>query len=492
MYQTISAHFDSTYSIEHNNRLLISPNVNPELSCNNYYCVESGKTHPNITQIYDKIFEQSFREFQAKQKPSRRTDMTYLEYIRTKSAAANAKTTDARHKNNAIKEAYEVVICIGNRNTIPFGSVEFNQVAELLKETCDRIVNLPYVVAVTDKELQDKSWRPPDNCLVVLNLVTHCDEPNSCPGIHFTFIPCCKSSRGPERQALLKQTFKALGYDTVYEIAKDKNGNPIQKVDKNNKPVFDNKGNPVYKKCLVKKGVLDWLEAEIKTPLAAQMKERYGWERASTAGGRFHLDVKDYKIYTKNLEIETMNKKLANKYDDIEMINNKHYNSLLNYNKHEQDDYNACWKEYSKITQNFWDWYKREKALLKTMRTSIKTDDERRKLEIDHINNLLFRSNNLIEIIILLIMKIYYMLSNQQRNNYEKEIKSIIEQQSKLSKIAKEMSTNNHKTLKELKSHTCETELIKELESIRNKLIQEYDNTYKNKNMRDVNQIFDN
>lgn len=492
MYQTISAHFDSTFSIEHNNRLLISPNVNPELSCNNYYCVESGNTHASIEQIYDKIFEQSFRNFQAKQKPSRRVDVSYLEYIRTKSAEANAKTTDARHKNSAIKEAYEVCICIGNRDTIPFGSIEFKQAAELLKETCDRIVNLPYVVTITDKELQDKSWRPPDNCLVVYNLCLHVDEPNSCPGIHFTFIPVCHAKRGSERQALLKQTFKALGYDTVYEIAKDKNGNPIQKVDKNNKPVFDNKGNPVYKKCLVKKGVLDWLESEIKQPLAVQMKERYGWERVSTVGGRSHLDVKDYKIYTKNLELETMNKKLANKYDDIEMINNKHYNSLLNYNKHEQNDYNACWKEYSKITQNFWDWYKREKALLKTMRSSIKTDDERRKLEIDHINNLLFRSNNLIEIIILLIIKIYHMLSVKQRNDYERKIKSIIEQQSKLSKIAKEMSTNNHKTLKELKSHTCETELIKELESIRDKLIQEYDNTYKNKNMRDVNQIFEN
>ena len=492
MYQTISAHFDSTYSVEHNNRLLISPNVNPELSCNNYYCVESGKTHATIEQIYDKVFELSFREFQSKQKPSRRVDMSYLDYIRTKSAEANAKTTDARHKNNAIKEAYEVVICIGNRNTIPFGSTEFEQAAELLKETCDRIINLPYVVSITDKELQDESWKPPDNCLVVYNLVAHTDEPNSCPGIHFTFIPCCKAKRGSERQALLKQTFENLGYPTVYEVVKNINGDPVQKKDRNNQPVFDDKGNPVYKKRLVKGGILDWMEEEIKQPIALQMKERFGWERTSTIGGRSHLDIKDYKIYTKNLEIETMNRKIANKYDDIRTINNKHYNSLLNYNKHEQDDYNACWREYSQVTQDFWNWYKREKILLKTMRASIKTDDERRRLEIDHINNLLFRSNNLIEVIILLIMKLYYMLSAKQRNDYEREIKSIIEQQSRLSKIAKEMSTNNHKTLKELKNHTCETELIEELEMIRDKLIREYDNTYKNKNMRDVNRVFEN
>ena len=289
-----------------------------------------------------------------------------------------------------------------------------------------------------------------------------------------------------------KQTFKALGYDTVYEIAKDKNGKPIQKVDKNNKPVFDKKGNPVYKKCLVKKGVLDWLETEIKQPLAVQMQERYGWERSSTVGGRSHLSIKEYKSYIKNLELEVINKKLEQKYDDMQTMNNKHYNSLLNYNKHKQDNYNACWREYSQVTQDFWSWYKREKILLKTMRASIKTDDERRRLEIDHINNLLFRSNNLIEVIILLIMKLYYMLSAKQRNDYEREIKSIIEQQSRLSKIAKEMSTNNHKTLKELKNHTCETELIKELEMIRDKLIREYDNTYKNKNMRDVNKIFEN
>ena len=52
------------------------------------------------------------------------------------------------------------------------------------------------------------------------------------------------------------------------------------------------------------------------------------------------------------------------------------------------------------------------------------------------------------------------------KKQFEREIKSIIEQQSRLSKIAKEMSTNNHKTLKELKNHTCETEFIKELEMI--------------------------
>ena len=34
-------------------------------------------------------------------------------------------------------------------------------------------------------------------------------------------------------------------------------------------------------------------------------------------------------------------------------------------------------------------------------------------------------------------------------------------------------------------------ELIKEVELIRDKLIKEYDNTYKNKNMRDVNRVFD-
>lgn len=491
MYQTISAHFDSTFSIEHNNRLLISPNVNPELSCNNYYCVESGKTHATIEQIYDKVFEHSFRDFQAKQKPSRRVDMSYLDYIRTKSAEANAKTTDARHKNNAIKEAYEVVICIGNRNTIPFGSTEFEQAAELLKETCDRIVNLPYVVSITDKELQDESWTPPDNCLIVYNLVCHVDE-NSCPGIHITFLPCCQSNRGPERQALLKQTFKALGYDTVYEIAKDKNGKPIQKVDKNNKPVFDNKGNPVYKKYLVKKGVLDWLESEIKQPLAVQMQERYGWERCSTVGGRSHLSIKEYKSYIKNLELEVINKKIEQKYDDMQMISSKHYESLLDYNKHKKEDFNAAWKAYSKISSSFWEWYRSESVLLKAVKKSIKTEEQKRRLEIDHINNLLFKSNNLIEIIILLIMKIYYMLTAKQRNDYEKEIKSIIEQQSRLSKIAKEMSTNNHKTLKELKNHTCETELIKELELIRDKLIKEYDNTYKNKNMRDVNRVFEN
>lgn len=41
--KTISGHYDSVYSVEHNNRTIISKNVDVSRSESNYYCVSAGK-----------------------------------------------------------------------------------------------------------------------------------------------------------------------------------------------------------------------------------------------------------------------------------------------------------------------------------------------------------------------------------------------------------------------------------------------------------------
>ena len=72
---------------------------------------------------------------------------------------------------------------------------------------------------VTQKELDDPSWKPPFEAgLIVYHMVYHGDE-NS-PHIHMTYIPyTTNSSKGAPIQNVFAQTFKDLGYPTTMRQA---------------------------------------------------------------------------------------------------------------------------------------------------------------------------------------------------------------------------------------------------------------------------------
>ena len=107
---------------------------------------------------------------------------------------------------------------------------------------------------------------------------------------------------------------------------------------------------------------------------------------------------------------------------------------------------------------------------------------------MNYINQLLFRSNSLLEIIILLIAKL--IISLKQRDEYDKQIQQVIKKQNELKQLAKDMSTKNAAVRKTLKDYNCREELIKEMQVLKDKLIQEYDD-YERKQLDDIFHVFD-
>ena len=221
------------------------------------------------------------------------------------------------------------------------------------------------------------------------------------------------------------------------------------------------------------------------------MDASYGWKRAEPTGSkRKHMSVQEYKEYANSLS--KLKKEIINSYDDYQTFNNKFYESIsdnnykLDYFKNKEMA--DLWNQYKNTSTQFWDWYKHEKTLMNVMRSSLKSPEEQRRLELNYINQLLFRSNSLLEIIILLIAKL--IISLKERENYDKQIKLVIKKQNELKQLAKEMSTKNAAVRKTLKDYNCHEELIKEMQVLKDKLTQEYDD-YERKQLNDIYQVFD-
>jgi len=482
--KTISAHIDTTYNLEHNNRDIVPDNVDIfRFSDNyNYYKVASGHRNDNgtyyatIDEIYGKLFEPEWREFQARQRPSRRFEGSYLEYIRDKKHKARSVTTDKRYKDHAKNEAYEIIFQIGNKDdTDWYSNIEdFEKARLLLKNLCDYIVDLPFAVVITDKELNNPNWQPPvENGIAILNLALHCDE-MSPPGIHCTIIPFCKSERGSKRQALLKQTFANLGYPTRFDIKKDEDGNPIPKYDKTGNVKSDSEGNPIYKKKAVQKGVIDWM-AEIKDRLAYQMKQMYDWDRTDILDGRKHLDIKDYKIYAKNEELKKLDRQceiLRFLSVDIQSDIVTSYVEDYNFERYRDLDKSQLWDIYRDQSRHFWNWYRQAKNEIEFDLN--KTREERKIKANDYFYNLFINSSKLLAIIAYVCSKIFYYYKNQK---YKTEIKKLSERQKELKALSKRASSDFYNKREVIKSVEDAADIIKAIEYLENEMESDYANS---------------
>lgn len=496
--KSISGHFSHKYYINHNNRTgkNISSNIDTSRTKNNYNKVTAGSKNyegvycASLSEIYNKVFESAWKEYQQKQRPARRFNGTYLDYIRQKQLE-ESKNKNFNSKSKVPYEAYEIIFQVGNSDDTGYNSNpdDYAKGCALMRKTIDYICNLPNTAIITEKELNDPDWKLPfDNGVIILNIVSNEDE--SSPHIHLSIITVASSTRGCKVQNSLSRCFENMGYPTTYTYALDEKGNRIPKRDKEGCIVTDAQGNIVYKKEVDKKGVLDWVD-EIKYYIGIEMELSYDWERAEPTGSkRKHMSVQEYKEYANSLS--QMKKEINHSYDEYQTFNNKFYESISknNYNLDyfKSKEMFNLWEQYKNESGQFWNWYKKEKALLSVTRESIKTPEEQRRLELNYINQLLFRSNSLLEIIILLIAKL--IISLKERENYDKQIKLVIKKQNELKQLAKDMSTKNAAVRKELKDNHCHEELIKEMQVLRDKLIQEYDD-YERKQLNDIFQIFD-
>ena len=141
---------------------------------------------------------------------------------------------------------------------------------DLLDEFAKYLLELPEVCVVTQKELDDPSWKPPFEAgLIVHHMVYHGDE-NS-PHIHMTYIPyTTNSSKGAPIQNAFAQTFKDLGFPTTMRQAVTETGDLVWQKDE------DGNLKPQMKRD--RYGGADWVEPQ-KAVLQDMMLREFGWER---------------------------------------------------------------------------------------------------------------------------------------------------------------------------------------------------------------------
>ncbi len=449
-------------------------------SCNNYYLVKSnhynrdGYRFATIEEIYDKVFEPSWREFQNRQRPCRRYTGTYLQWIREQKFKARTKATDPRYKDKASNEAYEVVFQIGNMDDTGYEKTprDAKMAEKILEGILDYVYSQPYVCVITEKELNDENWRPPGTAsLILLNACVHKDE--ACPGIHLTMIPCCNSERGSKKQALLKKCFEQLGYPTVFEELTDQSGNPVPKKDKYNQVRKDKDGNIIFKKRVKSKGALDWLD-ELKDWCAIRMKEEYNWNRALATGSRRkHLEIEDYKVYRakerqQEIVAETENVASENAIKSAVAL----FNDKQDYDNMSSTSVSELWQEYNRISDKFWSWYRGQTTTIKAQLDAAETELDYCQKKQRYYNELANRSGWLIGIIIKFIAKALY---SYRKDVYAAKVNELMQLRNKLKEHSKQMSSQNANIRKLIKESSCDEELLNSLAMTEKQMREEFE-----------------
>ena len=273
--KTISGAMYSAPNLEHNLRTHIPPNsVEERRHLNWVYTKDSEIT---LQQVYEKLFAKPYKEWrdrEIKKGRGKRFPPTYYEKI---------EQDKQKHL------CYEIIWQIGDMRDTGFIYTpdDAHRAQDLLDEFAKYLLELPEVCVVTQKELDDPSWKPPfDAGLIVHHMVYHGDE-NS-PHIHMTYIPyTTNSSKGAPVQNAFAQTFKDLGYPTTMKQAVAETGDLIWKKDE------DGNLKPQMKRD--RYGGADWVETQ-KVILQDMMLKEFGWERFYKGSNpRGNLLLSDYR-----------------------------------------------------------------------------------------------------------------------------------------------------------------------------------------------------
>lgn len=276
--------------------------------------------YATLEEIYDKLYEPSFRVFQNKQRPCRRYNGTYLQKIREeRHEAATVKQQTKNAKIRKTAEAIEIVFGIGGMdNTGYANALEDAYKSELLlKDYCDHLMQSEHICFVTTKDLEAPDWQPPfKNGLIVLNLTVYCDE--ATPGIHLTCIPYSRGcKRGPEVQATLGKAMTGMGYPSTWKDVLDEHGERVPKRDKSGKVIHNADGTIRYKQEPDRQGIIDWIEAQ-KRWIQNEMERRYGWQReykgSHPRGNLFTPDYQAARAKERQEEFERQMKAMFSTY----------------------------------------------------------------------------------------------------------------------------------------------------------------------------------
>ena len=146
--RTISGRIGKEHSLAHNNRELITDNVDRSKIKNNIIIIQES-----IEDVYHELFDKALTEYNAKQNRKDRIIRDYYEHI--------------RHSRQE-RDFHEVIFQIGNMNDTPVGSEIGKITADILKQFAE--------------EFQARNPQ-----LRVFNAVIHMDEET--PHLHLDFVP---------------------------------------------------------------------------------------------------------------------------------------------------------------------------------------------------------------------------------------------------------------------------------------------------------------
>lgn len=237
-------------SLNHNNRVFSTENVDPALTKNNVILVRQS-----LKDAYAEIFGKALEDYNQKQKRNDRKISDYLEHI--------------RHSKNGEKEFHEIVAQVGDRYDTGIKTDDAPLAKEILTQYYKEFI------------LRNPNMR-------VFNAVIHMDEKDGTPHLHLDFIPVATGQkRGLEIRNSMRQALQQQGYD--FQPTRSQSDNPELFI--------------TYGKQISKIGGGRWLYAERKA--MGEILPRYGIEWKDQGIRRNHMTIKDYKAC-----VETINKEI--------------------------------------------------------------------------------------------------------------------------------------------------------------------------------------
>lgn len=229
-----------TGSLNHNNGVFCTENVDPTLTPNNVVL-----TQQKLEDVYHSIFSEALERYNQKQKRKDRQIENYLEHI--------------RHSKNGEKEFHEIVVQVGDRYDTGFQSAGAQIAKEILIQYYQEFLN-----------------RNPN--MRVFNAVIHMDEKDGTPHMHIDFIPIATGQKqGLETKNSMRQALQQQGFDFKSTQIQLKNPDIIA----------------TYSKPVAKIGGGRWLDSERESLGAILEHNGIEWDHQGVKCD--HLTVKEYK-----------------------------------------------------------------------------------------------------------------------------------------------------------------------------------------------------
>jgi len=217
---SLSLHEGDNFSLQHDNREKISPNVDPSRIAENI--VYEGNIP--LQKFYDETFQKAYEDYIQKQIKNRHADRvkdwpkTYYEFIKQRQLEQEAIKKQMKLEGKHFKDIHE--------------EDKYQRVAKQLIVQVGNIDDFENLSPQEQQELRGKmkeilreymeTFQKENPNFIIVNAVVHCDEVSLSPHLHLTYVPVSEQKRGQAIQNSLNGALKAMGFHTDKE--KDSEG----------------------------------------------------------------------------------------------------------------------------------------------------------------------------------------------------------------------------------------------------------------------------